>query len=94
MLAVLCTSILGNAAFAQSNGDGPSLAFLEYLADMEQVNGEWMDAVDVLQLAEQGVALEEKSQAKASSKAQDKNQAQGNNTQSQTVTQPQEDNNE
>lgn len=44
----MVTLLMGMSwATAQEQQDAPSLAFLAYLAELEQVDGQWLDASDV-----------------------------------------------
>jgi len=54
------------AANAQQESQ-PDLAFLEYLAELENVDGQWMDALDVAKSAEGALSAEDSMPAEGSS---------------------------
>ncbi|UAA37628.1 hypothetical protein KIH87_13015 [Paraneptunicella aestuarii] len=58
MVALVC---LFPSAMAQEDQTQLSMDFLEYLADMEDVNGEWIDATDTSNLAANDTAVSESS---------------------------------
>jgi len=72
------------AANAQQESQ-PDLAFLEYLAELENVDGQWMDALDVAKSAEGALSAEdsrsaEGSSAKGSMSAEGSRSAEGSQT--------------